>query len=267
MPVVVEPLALLPASPSSPSVQLLRWSTTTPHTAMKMTYAVGRLERGRAAFTLRGRRHEAGPGSLHLRQPGDMHRDVGREGPLHFTVASFAPRVVDELIGPVRLEPLLAVGDARGRAFHRLLDAASSGAEPFALEVLVTEALASLGSLDGPCRHTRAVRRALELLRERMTRTPTLDELAAHAGLDKFRLCRAFREEIGLPPHAYLVELRVVRAKERLAAGASPRTVAHEVGFYDQSQLNRHFRRIVGTTPGRFAREAAVVTDDRNRMS
>lgn len=228
-----------------PSFQLLRWTALTPHTGMKTTYAVGRIERGQ---------HEAGPGSLHVRHPGDMHRDVGRAGPITFTVASFAPALVDDAVGPVRLEPMLAAEDARGVALHRLLDTAEE--DGLTLDVLLAEALASLGALDGPCRHTRAVRRALAMLRERITETIALDELAAHAGLDKFRLCRAFRAEVGLPPHAYLVELRVLRAKELLAAGTAPRDVAPLAGFYDQSQLNRHFRRIVGTTPGRWTRGA-----------
>jgi AraC-like DNA-binding protein len=45
-----------------------------------------------------------------------------------------------------------------------------------------------------------------------------------------------------------------MHAKQLLAAGVPPSDVAPQVGLYDQSQLNRHFRRIVGTTPGRYAR-------------
>ena len=45
-----------------------------------------------------------------------------------------------------------------------------------------------------------AVARSRALLNERLTETVTLDELATHARLDKFRLCRAFRDEVGLPP-------------------------------------------------------------------
>jgi len=46
-----------------------------------------------------------------------------------------------------------------------------------------------------------------------------------------------------------------MRAKELLAAGVKPSEIAPRVGFYDQSQLNRHFRRLVGTTPGAYVRE------------
>lgn len=258
MAVIVEPLF------SVPSVSAFRWTAIGPHTGMKESYAIGRIERGHGTFVLRGRRLDAEPRSLHLRQPGDVHRDVGREGPITLTVVSFAPRLVDEAIGPVRLEPVLAAADPRGRALHRLLDTATvsnDGDAPdaanakLARDVAIAEALAALAPLDGPCLHTRAVRRTLALLRARMAESVTLDELAAHAGIDKFRLCRAFRAEVGLPPHAWLTELRVVRAKELLASGVAPRDVALLVGFYDQSRLNQHFRRIVGTPPGRWARD------------
>jgi AraC-like DNA-binding protein len=247
--IVVEPLFTLPF------VRAFRWTALGTHTGMKEAYAIGRVERGHGSFVVGGRQLDARPRSLQLRQPGDVHRDVGRDGPIVFTVVSFASRLVDDEIGPVRLAPVLAAHDPRGAALHRLLDAALAGSTGLARDVAIAEALAALAPLDGPCTHTRAVRRALALLRERVAESVTLDELAAHAGLEKFRLCRAFRAEVGIPPHAWLTELRVLRAKELLAAGTAPREVAPLVGFYDQSRLNGHFRRIVGTTPGRWARE------------
>jgi AraC-like DNA-binding protein len=45
-----------------------------------------------------------------------------------------------------------------------------------------------------------------------------------------------------------------MRAKALLASGVKPSDLAPQLGLYDQSQLNRHFLRIVGTTPGRYAR-------------
>ncbi|MEO7108919.1 MAG: helix-turn-helix transcriptional regulator [Polyangiaceae bacterium] len=103
-----------------------------------------------------------------------------------------------------------------------------------------------------------AVTRARALLDERFTETIDLDALAAHARLDKFRLCRAFREQVGLPPHAYVTHRRVARAQDLLARGMSQAEVAASVGFYDQSLMHRHFKRIVRLTPGAFARATAV---------
>jgi transcriptional regulator GlxA family with amidase domain len=130
-----------------------------------------------------------------------------------------------------------------------------AGADRLALEVSVAEAIGALAPIGGArWEHTRPVRRAIEFLRARLAETVTLDDLAGHAGLDKFHLCRAFRAQVGVSPYAYLTQLRIMRAKELLAAGMKPSDIAPQVGLYDQSHLNRHFRRIVGTTPARYAR-------------
>ena len=100
----------------------------------------------------------------------------------------------------------------------RLHDAVQAGAGRLALEVAVAEAIAAFSTIRGAkCEYLRPVRRAIELLRERLDDEVTLDALADHADTDKFHLCRAFRTQVGLPPHAYLTRLRIMRAKELLA--------------------------------------------------
>ena len=56
-----------------------------------------------------------------------------------------------------------------------------------------------------------------------------------------------------MPPHAYLTHLRIARAKQLLRSGIRASNIAPTVGFHDQAQLTRHFRRLVGTTPARYA--------------
>jgi AraC-like DNA-binding protein len=99
-----------------------------------------------------------------------------------------------------------------------------------------------------------AVRRVKELIHDRHGESLTLDMLAEAAGISKFYLVRIFKRETGMPPHAFLNLVRVSRARALLAAGQSSAAVAVEVGFVDQSHLNRHFLRHVGITPGRFQR-------------
>jgi AraC-like DNA-binding protein len=190
-----------------------------------------------------------------IQQPGDVHRDVSRDGPITYQLLRFPAHAVEHVIDNVRIHSCIAVDDERGLAFQRLHDAVAANVDRFTLECLIVEAIGALDALgDVSYPHTRPVRRALALMRERLADPLTLDELAAHAGMDKFHLCRAFRAQVGLPPHAYLTQLRILHAKELLAAGAKPKDIASQVGLYDQSQLNRHFRRIVGMTPGQFAR-------------
>jgi AraC-like DNA-binding protein len=193
---------------------------------------------------------------VQLKQPGDVHRDVAHSEPVTFQVivlpASDLERVREE--SKLVVHPHLEPEDERARAFHRLHDAVAAGADRLSLEVAMTEAAMAFALLKGAAPdQTPPVRRALGYLRERFHEDVTLDDLAGHAGLDKFHLCRAFSAQIGLPPHQYLTHLRMARAKELLKSGVRASEVASQVGLYDQSQLNRHFRRIVGTTPARYA--------------
>jgi len=242
-------------SVSVPGLRALRWSSDELYVGMKETYTITRVEAGRSSFFTRGKVWSSSVGSLRIQQPGDVVRDLSRDSPATYQIIAFPARTVEAANGALCVHSHLAAGDARGAAFHRLHDAVQAGAERFALEVAITEAIAAFAAVHGAkCEYRRPVRRAIELLRERLDAEVTLDALADHAGMDKFHLCRAFRTQVGLPPHAYLTSLRILRAKELLAAGMKASEVAPRVGLYDQSQLNRHFRRLVGTTPGAYAR-------------
>ncbi|MEU0372994.1 AraC family transcriptional regulator [Streptomyces sp. NPDC006283] len=98
---------------------------------------------------------------------------------------------------------------------------------------------------------------AKQLLEERMEQPPSLEELAQELGVSPFALLRAFKATYGLPPHTWLTDARVRRARHLLDAGTSPAEAAVAVGFTDQPHLNRHFTRIVGVTPGAYRKERA----------
>ena len=240
---------------SVPGLRALRWWSDELYVGMKETYTITRVEAGRSSFLTRGKVWSSGPGSLRIQEPGDVVRDLSRDGPATYQIVALPRHTVEGESGKLTIYSHLAPGDSRGAAYQRLHSAVTVGAERLELEVAVTEAISAFAAIcSAKCEYTRAVRRAIELLRERLDDEVTLDALADHAATDKFHLCRAFRTQVGLPPHAYLTRLRIMRAKELLAAGVRPSEVAPRVGLYDQSQLNRHFRRIVGTTPGAYAR-------------
>lgn len=101
-------------------------------------------------------------------------------------------------------------------------------------------------------RDEQALRAARDYLGDRPERNVGLDELAAAAGIGKFRLVRLFRERTGLPPHALHIAHRVRLARRLLEAGQSIVATAAATGFADQSHLHRHFRRSLGMTPGQY---------------
>jgi AraC-like DNA-binding protein len=99
-----------------------------------------------------------------------------------------------------------------------------------------------------------ALRAACDYLADRPERNVGLDELAAVAGIGKFRLVRLFREHTGLPPHALHLAQRVRAARLLLEAGDPIAATAAATGFADQSHLHRHFQRTLGLTPGEYQR-------------
>jgi AraC-like DNA-binding protein len=100
-----------------------------------------------------------------------------------------------------------------------------------------------------------AVDRVREFFESELDGRPTLEEAARAAGVDKFALLRRFRRTLHTTPHAYLVMLRLERARELLARGAPPSEAAVAAGFADQAHLTRWFRRAHGITPAGYARE------------
>ncbi|PZR05109.1 MAG: hypothetical protein DI536_32965 [Archangium gephyra] len=80
-------------------------------------------------------------------------------------------------------------------------------------------------------------------------------ELAREVGLSRDRFEKRFRRAVGTSARHFASLLRLRRVMKR--AGKVPLgTLAHEVGYFDQSHLNREFRAFVGAAPGRFFRDA-----------
>jgi AraC-like DNA-binding protein len=81
----------------------------------------------------------------------------------------------------------------------------------------------------------------------------TLADLAADAGMSRFQLLRSFAHEMGLPPHAYRMQRRVVLARQWIAQGSTLADAAAAAGFADQSHMTRAFVRLLGVTPANYA--------------
>jgi len=96
--------------------------------------------------------------------------------------------------------------------------------------------------------------RARDFLHAEATRNPTLDELARAAGLSRAHLARQFAQTFGLPPHQYLVQLRLDEAKRALADGQSVTDVCFRVGFESLGTFSTSFRRRTGMSPREWQR-------------
>jgi AraC-like DNA-binding protein len=236
------------------------------------TYTFGLVESGIEEFDYGGRLLRAGPGAVALLDPEVVHTGQAAS-PAGWAYRVLYPEVsvVTEVAAQLGWRrgtprfPQTVLYDARSAALLRSAHRAAEHGDQLASSGLLTEALAWLLTAHASAatavaepairRSPASVGTVCELLEERLADPPPLAELAAMTGLSQFALLRAFRAQTGLPPHAYLNQLRVRRARTLLDTGITPAEVAMTTGFADQAHLTRHFKRVVGVPPGAYQRE------------
>jgi AraC family transcriptional regulator len=97
---------------------------------------------------------------------------------------------------------------------------------------------------------SRVLRRTVEYVEENLAGDLSLAEIAGAANMSPYHFSRLFKEAVGSPPHRYVVERRVERAKDLLRHTDLPISeVAREVGFSGQSHLHFHVKRVLSATP------------------
>lgn len=230
-------------------------------------YSVGVVQSGALALECRGVRHFAPAGTGGVVNAGEVHAG----GPASESGWSFCNflvpvrllrEVMEELTGREALPefPNLVFRDGLLNDYLLQLRRVLVGRRPVleressflaALGVLVSrhavQQEARRAAKDRP-----GVRRVCEFLEEVYFAGFQLDDLARIAGMSRFHFLRVFRATTGLTPHAYLIQIRVERAKALLAAGEPIATAAQQCGFCDQAHLHRNFKRLFGYTPGQY---------------
>ena len=164
---------------------------------------------------------------------------------------SLIGRAVDQpSIEDVRLRRRLDVLHERLRHPDEALEAESHLA--FVAERLKVH-LEDRADEEDPGRVSELAERLRELLQAHEFEVVTLAAAGELLGASPAHLVRCFSQTFGIAPHAYVLGRRIEAARQRLLEGEPVARVAASVGFCDQSHLTRHFKRHVGTTPGRYA--------------
>ncbi|MFF5971615.1 AraC family transcriptional regulator [Streptomyces sp. NPDC012769] len=217
----------------------------------------------------------AGPGQIALVNPDTPHTGHAAV-PEGWTYRTIYPDA--ELIRSIAAETIALRGDVGFTApvvddpyaarlvvgVHRAAEEGNALAADSLLRLVTARMLRSHGGRVSPLAPlaggARDAARARAVLEERMADPPTLERLAAELGTSPFALLRAFRTAYGMPPHTWLTDARVRRARRLLDTGTPPAEAAVAVGFTDQPHLNRHFTRSVGVPPGAYQRARAART-------
>ena len=96
------------------------------------------------------------------------------------------------------------------------------------------------------------------IVEQRFAEPFKLSEIAAEVGVHPVHLAREFRKHYGSSVGEYLRRVRIEYAcRELMGSDVAVTNIAFAAGFADQSHFSRTFKRLCGTTPGRY--RASVV--------
>jgi AraC family transcriptional regulator len=175
---------------------------------------------------------------------------------------SFAPETVEDALGNSFAPfPPTQIGNGPATQFASLqIRRAVGSLDPLGIEAMAFHCLLALAK-DAWNRqnhqtigtaHTRRIRNAIELMSQELSGRCSLTSISREVGMSPFHFARTFSGLVGLPPHQYLLWLRLRRSALMLRQGASVTAAAFNNGFDNLSHFSRSFRRRFGVNPSKY---------------
>ncbi|BCS88400.1 AraC family transcriptional regulator [Pseudodesulfovibrio sediminis] len=235
-------------------------------------FALGVTREGIQEFSCNGSQFRSAPGNIILFNPGDVHNGhPGNEDALKYTMLYLDPNHLLSLVGcasetgrkPFRigenhfedrmLRPLIMdMAQLVAGTAHTLL-------EYDHLLYEIAKRLAQRMGVFAPdaWKDTKdtLLLKVRDHIHDHISEDISIDDLSQVASISKYHFIRLFRSQFGLTPHRYILIHRINRAREALDSGIAPSTLAQELGFFDASHMNRHFKRAYGVTPKQYQRQ------------
>jgi len=199
-----------------------------------------------------------------ITRPGLVFRSKHRQAfprDVFFSV-QFDESIVDEALLIAGKPHARTVAPVPNRAQYLLLRLKKhlEDADTLAPEVLARELLTE--TLTGSSRYQYSVQQvrwytsrideARSILETTFSRQHSLTQIARSVGMAPYHFAHIFAELAGMPPHRYLLRIRLQAAARLLREGIGVTTTCFEVGFNHLSHFSRMFRREFGCSPSRF---------------
>ncbi len=89
----------------------------------------------------------------------------------------------------------------------------------------------------------------------------TLSDLEKKFKINKYKILRDFKNEIGITPLEYVIALRMENAKKMFFENEKVVNVALDNGFYDQSHFVHTFKKYFGVTPFNYKSSCNILQD------
>ncbi len=233
------------------------------------TYSIGLIEAGVGGNSYRGTTYLAPPNSVVFMNPEEAHTGYSAEQlPLTYRMLYPSVDCIQRIASEVQSSGSPYFADAVVQngvlarnvlALHAVLEQSHERLEQQSQCVEILSAILLHYAAIRPRsirlgKEHQAVRLIKEYLHDNFRANISLDQLVEITGLNRSYLIRVFRQAVGMPPYTYLNQIRVEKAKQLLGQGMSVADAALAVGMSDQSHLTRHFKRILGITPGHYRR-------------
>ncbi|WP_299612470.1 helix-turn-helix domain-containing protein [uncultured Tateyamaria sp.] len=101
--------------------------------------------------------------------------------------------------------------------------------------------------------------RALQYIADNLEAGVSTKDLASLENLSVYHFSRLFKRSMGVTPYAYVINVRIARARKLLLETVLPISdIAYAVGFSSQSHMTTTMKNLAGHTPGQFRRNSAL---------
>jgi AraC-like DNA-binding protein len=237
-------------------------------------YVIGMVERGLQRFNLERQTFYTPPTGLILIHPGELHTgEAATENGFRYRalypsvemMVDVASEVLDRPVGLPQFGASVLDDPTVFDHFWRLHQLSESATVPplelespyrWALGQLILRHADRTPLMQRIHRESVESQRVKAYLEANYAEPVRLTDLASLVNRSKFHLLRLFKDEVGVPPHVYLENIRIREAQRLLRQRVAIIDVAYRTGFSSQSHLTTSFKRAIGVTPKQYAEMA-----------
>ncbi|NDV26411.1 AraC family transcriptional regulator [Desulfovibrio sp. JC010] len=178
-------------------------------------------------------------------------------------MAKLSAEICDRFCGEPDFDPIRVYTDYDHTSFDELFALINTpGTEPekqaaldsFLYQIIETHSCGKIIAQKTGPQHG-ALHRVKNFIDQNFQQKLTLQELAQTACLSPFHLQKLFVNKYGRSPQEYIIFKRVLEARALIENNTPLIEAALKSGFSDQSHFSRHFKKVIGISPGQFLKE------------
>jgi AraC-like DNA-binding protein len=227
-------------------------------------YQIGLIHEGKGTFTIGQKEYPLQQNDTYFIRPELVHKgkpdsQIGWA----VSVLNFKAQLIEELEeqgAQLSIFKHFQAAKPLGEAVRKLLSYFDDAVTQEEAKNLVYNFLVEHSDNDTPIHNSAknqdAIQRARRYIDANYKSKFSLDDLANEAFLSKFHLLRLFKQEVGIAPYAYQLQLKLNEARKLIFQKKSLTEVAYELGFNDQAHFIHTYKKYAELTPGEFLKTA-----------